>query len=210
MDTPESSRRGFLQSGGALLSAGWIAAHWPAIARSAEEARAQLSTPVSMTAPPFRRFEFLQPLEALDVEAIAEQIVPSGATPGAREAGAIHFIDHSLVTVFDWQAARFRAGLADFQHTFAQAHSGSAFGHAAPALQLDYLRGVDHTPFFALVRQLTLLGMFTLPEYGGNYRQQGWKLLGYVDVHVFSPPFGYYDARYTGFVPYPTTTERHS
>jgi hypothetical protein len=27
--------------------------------------------------------------------------------------------------------------------------------------------------------------------------------MGFVDEHAFTPPFGYYDARYTGFVPYP-------
>ena len=41
---------------------------------------------------------------------------------------------------------------------------------------------------------LTLLGMFTSPKYGGNFQGSGWKLMGFVDRHVFAPPFGYYDA----------------
>ena len=50
--------------------------------------------------------------------------------------------------------------------------------------------------------------MFSSPKYGGNYNEVGWKMLGFVDEHVFSPPFGYYDAQYTGFVPY--TAEKHT
>lgn len=205
MDTPEGSRRSFLLSGGATLTAGWLAANWPAVTAAADHVHQEMAMP---GAGEFRRFEFLTPTEVVDVEAIAEQIVPSGATPGAREAHAIHFIDHSLVTVFAWQAAHFRSGLADFQKAFQQAHPGPSFGHTDPTMQLQYLQTVDHTEFFGRMRDLTLIGMFTLPKYGGNYQQEGWKLLGFVDQHVFAPPFGYYDARYTGFVPY--SKEQHS
>ena len=34
--------------------------------------------------------------------------------------------------------------------------------------QIEYLTGVDQTPFFNTTRLLTLLGMFSLPTYGGN------------------------------------------
>jgi hypothetical protein len=27
-------------------------------------------------------------------------------------------------------------------------------------------------------------------------------MMGFVDQHAFTPPFGYYDAEYKGFVPY--------
>ena len=59
---------------------------------------------------------------------------------------------------------------------------------------------VDHTPFFDTTRLLTLLGMFSLPAYGGNRDGVGWKLIGFEDRHVFQPPFGYYDRDYPGFV----------
>ena len=72
---------------------------------------------------------------------------------------------------------------------------------------ITFLKTVDHTPFFEIERTLTLLGMFTSPKYGGNYQGSGWKLMGFEDRHIFAPPFGYYDAEYTGFVPY---TEKRS
>jgi hypothetical protein len=48
---------------------------------------------------------------------------------------------------------------------------------------------------------LTVIGMFTMPAYGGNRGGAGWKLLGFEDSHAFHPPFGYYDRDYPGFVP---------
>ncbi len=44
--------------------------------------------------------------------------------------------------------------------------------------------------------------MFSSPKYGGNLNGIGWKMIGFDDEHVFTPPFGHYDAQYTGFVPY--------
>jgi hypothetical protein len=131
--------------------------------------------------------------------------VPSGATPGAREAHAVYFIDRALSTFFSGQAQDFHAGLGEFQAKFAAtaASTGSAsFAKAAPDDQIAYLKTVDHTPFFDGVRTLTLLGMFSSPKYAGNYQGSGWKMMGFVDQHAFTPPFGYYDREYAGFVPY--------
>ena len=79
-----------------------------------------------------------------------------------------------------------------------------SFASAAPEAQIDYLRTVDRTAFFEAMRMLTLLGMFSSPKYGGNFQGIGWKMMGFEDQHVFTPPFGYYDREYTGFVPYAT------
>ena len=46
------------------------------------------------------------------------------------------------------------------------------------------------------VRYLTLAGMFSLPEHGGNRDQIGWRLLGFENRHAWQPPFGFYDADY--------------
>jgi hypothetical protein len=196
-DPDGNPRRAFLRSGAQILSAGWIAAHWPAIA--AAHGAADLS---GNDAP--RGFEFFNATEAADVEAIAAQIVPGGTTPGAREARAVYFIDQSLATYFASLAPDFRQGLAEFQSQVRAANPGAASfaGLAAPA-QTAFLQTVDHGRFFETTRMLTVLGMFTSPKYGGNFQGSGWKLLGFVDQHVFAPPFGYYDREYTGFVPGP-------
>ena len=59
--------------------------------------------------------------------------------------------------------------------------------------QIEFLKSVDRTPFFGIARMLTLVGMFALPKYGGNYGGAGWQLIGFEDQHVYAPPFGYYD-----------------
>ena len=46
---------------------------------------------------------------------------------------------------------------------------------------------------------MTLIGLFALPQYGGNRNGIGWRLIGFDDQHAFSPPFGYYDRDYPGF-----------
>jgi gluconate 2-dehydrogenase gamma chain len=190
------SRRSFLLSSSGLFTSMWVAAQWPAIAAAAQHADQVSDGPA--------HFEFFSAADGADVEAVGAQIVPSGSTGGAREAHAVYFIDRSLATYFSSMAPDYRLGLADFQTKFRALNSGVAtFAAAGNDKQIAFLKTVDRTPFFEITRMLTVLGMFSSPKYGGNYRGSGWKMLGFVDQHAFAPPFGYYDAEYKGFVPYP-------
>ncbi len=191
------SRRSFLTTGTGLFTGMWIAAQWPGIAAAAHHADEAASSPVPLG------FSFFSVADAADVEAVCAQIVPSGATPGAREAHAIYFMDRTLATYFAGTAAEYSKGLGEFQAQFRAAHPQVAsFAAADPAAQIEFLKTVDQTPFFETTRMLTILGMLTSPKYSGNYQGAGWKLMGFVDQHAFTPPFGYYDREYTGFVPY--------
>jgi hypothetical protein len=192
------SRRSFVRSSGGWITGAWLAAHWPAVAAAAHHAE-QIA--VDSTPP---HFEFFNETDGADVDAVCAQIVPSGATPGAREAHAVYFIDRSLATYFAAMAPDYRHGLSEFQAKFRAANPAlPSFAGADAAAQLAFLKTADQGPFFETTRMLTVLGMFSSPTYGGNYQGSGWKLMGFVDQHAFTPPFGYYDARYTGFVPYP-------
>jgi gluconate 2-dehydrogenase gamma chain len=191
-----NSRRSFLLSSGGWLSGAWIAAHLPGISAAAHHAE-QMPSEASGA-----HLQFFSAQEASDVQALCSQIVPSGATPGAREAHAVYFIDRSLATYFAAMAADYRKGLGEFQDHFLAANPGHAFGAAGPQIQMAFLKTADRTPFFETTRMLTVLGMFSSPKYGGNFQGAGWKLMGFVDQHAFAPPFGYYDAQYQGFVPY--------
>jgi hypothetical protein len=195
-DQDEISRRSFLLSSGGLFTSLWVASQWPAIAAAAHHAD---QAPVDLTP---AHFEFFSAADGADVEAISAQIVPSGATPGAREAHAVYFIDRSLATYFAPMAPDYAQGLVGFQQLFKSAHAGGAFAEAPADVQIAFLKTVDNTQFFETTRLLTVLGMFTSPRYGGNYQASGWKLMGFVDQHAFTPPFGHYDAQYKGFVPY--------
>jgi Gluconate 2-dehydrogenase subunit 3 len=196
-DQNHKSRRAFLQASGGWLSSAWIVAQWPAIAAAAHHAG---QMPAQADA---AHLQFLNAADAADVDAICAQIVPSGATPGAREARSLYFIDRSLATYFSKMAPGVNHGLAELQAKFRATHPALESFAAAPGeVQTAFLKTVERTPFFAMMRMLTVLGMFTSPKYGGNYQGSGWKLLGFVDQHAFAPPFGYYDAEYRGFVPY--------
>jgi gluconate 2-dehydrogenase gamma chain len=199
MEQPTRTRRQFLAGAGTGLGAAWISAHWPAIA--AAHAHAAASTATVPTAVPVSDvLEFLTPDEARQVDAITAQIVPTDDTPGAREAGALYFIDRSLHTWAAASAVPFRDGLRDFRARFASAHPSVEWAEADTETQIEFLSQEDSTPFFGTVRFLTLLGMFALPAYGGNRGGAGWRLIGFDDTHGFSPPFGYYDRGYAGFV----------
>lgn len=201
MELPAASRRKFLVAIGNLASTGWIAMNWPQIAYAAQH---DGHGGADKTAPP-TTLKTLTAAEAAEIEAIAAQIVPSGKTPGAKEAGVIFFIDNALGSFFGGQLPAFRQGLVEFQSRFAKAHGGRGFAAASPVVQTAWLHEVDRTPFFMAVRRLTVLGLIALPKYGGNKDYAGWNLLGVENNHSWAPPFGFYDIDYPGFEPYPGT-----
>ena len=194
MEDPTRSRRRFLTGVGGTLGAAWVAAQWPGIAAAHTHAAAAAGSSEAAT------LEFLTPDEARAVDAIAAQIIPTDDTPGAREAGALYFIDRSLRTWAAGAADPFRAGLSEFRAGFARGRGAAEFADADAPTQIAYLTQVESTPFFGLVRLLTLVGMFVLPSYGGNRDGIGWQLIGFDDTHGYAPPFGYYDRDYPGFV----------
>jgi gluconate 2-dehydrogenase gamma chain len=201
-DRDGASRRSFLLSSGSLLTTAWLGTQWAAISAAAHHADDMAAANVA-AAPAWTGFQFLSAAEAKDVDAIAAQIVPSGATPGAREAHAVYFIDRALLTFFAAWSTDYRKGLGEFQTKFHAADPvAQSFAAANSDTQIGFLKTVDRTPFFESTRILTILGMFSSPKYGGNYQGAGWTMMGFEDRHAFTPPFGYYDAKYSGFVPY--------
>lgn|SRR5262245_42665728 len=195
MDRVSVSRRSLLQAVAAAVAASAIPLRWPEIAEAVQHAHGNAAVGEDSG------FSFLTAAEAADVEAIAAQIVPTDDTPGAREAGAVRFIDRALATFWSQLASDYRAQLTAFQTTVRERHPGAGpFAALTADRQIEFLKQVDRTPFFNTTRVLTLLGMFTLPAYGGNRDGVGWKLLGFEDAHVFQPPFGHYDRDYPGFV----------
>jgi gluconate 2-dehydrogenase subunit 3-like protein len=194
MNVRNGTRRGFFCALGGLSTSAWLASTWLEIAAAAEHA-----AHVATTTP--AAFGFLTPEDAADVEAIAAQILPGGRTPGAREAHAVYFIDRALDTFFSDRALSFHTGLADFRGSFHRFHpAGASFAALSSGDQIAFLTSVQGSEFFGAMRLLTILGTLSSSRYGGNYEDAGWKLMGFEDQHVFSPPFGYYDRDYPGFV----------
>jgi gluconate 2-dehydrogenase gamma chain len=196
MNSDDLSRRSLLQAIAGTIGAAALPFGWAEIAQAAHESHA-----AAAQQPGEAKMSLLSAAEAVDIEAVAAQIIPTDDTPGAREAGVVYFIDRALATFLAQLAGDYRAELADFQATFRDRHPGSAsFASLTSVQQVEYLKTVDQTPFFDTTRLLTLLGMFSMPAYGGNRGGVGWKLIGFEDRHVFQPPFGDYDRGYPGFV----------
>lgn len=194
MNDNETSRRGFLLGSGGALGGALLALHWPALAAAAGHAHAAASGRIDHT------FRVLSPAQARDVAAIASQIVPSGDTPGAREAGVVYFIDHVHAGIYAPYAREFLTQLDHFRSEYARGRAdGPAFADLDAASQAACLATIEATPFFGRMRLLTVAGLLALPSYGGNENGIGWKLVGFVDQHAWQPPFGHYDAGYPGF-----------
>jgi gluconate 2-dehydrogenase gamma chain len=189
----EFQRRDFLLGSGRILGLGWLGLHWPAVAAAHQHAQRAVAAGSATLG-------FFSAEEAAVFDAVAAQIVPSGDTPGAREAGAVYFADHACTGFFSYAAADLRNGLAQLERDFAKTRPNDPrFASASDASQKKYLTSIEKTPFFGLLTTLTVLGLLADPAYGGNRDQAGWKLIGFDDTHVFQPPFGYYDRDYPGY-----------
>jgi hypothetical protein len=192
MDTkPELSRRRFLQSAGALSGAVYLRLASPAIVaitQSACTAREQGSA-----------FKVLGDTEAADFAAIAARIIPTTETPGATEAGVIHFIDNVFADDTGGQLAAARSGLAGFNAALAGAHpSAKHLGELDEVAQDAFLATQENSDLFAAVWQLTIFGFFAMSKYGGNKDHVAWDLLEFEGHHgAWTYPFGHYDAEYT-------------
>lgn len=184
----DPSRRSFLQASGSLAGGAWLALQFPGLAAAAEAAAQARDAGAA--------FRHLVVAEAAALEALAARIIPDGETPGAREAGVIHFIDQALGGFMAEAAGELRRGAGSLDELAAPA--GRPFADLEAAAQDAILRGIDTTPFFGLMQFLTVAGMFSLPSHGGNRGYAGWKLLGLEHRHGWAPPFGHYDAAVTG------------
>ena len=199
--TLDFSRRQFLGHGSALL-AGWVASV-PGVRAALAHAHRAATSPVPVA------FQFFSPDEAADIGAIVSQIWPPDDTPGADELGVTHFIDHVFATGADASFAD--VGFAIYDSPIGAEPSGGSyaalvrqglsqldattgrFATLATEQQRQALTAIETTPFFLLLRRMTVVGLFTDPAYGGNASKGGWKAIGFEDRFYWQPPFGSYD-----------------
>lgn len=187
MNNNKTTRRGFLKATGGALGGAWLAVQWPVVlaagasAADARDAASPLAT--------------LQALEARDLEAIAAQIIPSDAAPGAREAGVVYFMDTAFGGFMAGALPAMREGLADWNGKAASLDPAAArFAELAPRQQQALIEAEEDSPLFGMLQFLTIAGFLSMPGYGGNRDQIGWKLIGFDHRHAWQPPFGFYDA----------------
>jgi gluconate 2-dehydrogenase gamma chain len=153
---------------------------------------------------------FLNSHEARTLEAVAARIIPGDESGGgAREAGAVVYIDRLLAGFRKDLRRGYRVGLRELD-VLASQRSGAAFADLSDDAQDDLLRlllgpevpgrGPDgstepHAPgagpsvsddlrrLAAIIREHTIEGFFCDPAYGGNRRMVGWRLVGFPGAH---------------------------
>lgn len=185
MNFADHSRRQFVLTSLSGLGSAWFAARWPAILAAHQHSQA---------AEP-GKFQFFSPEQAANVEAIAAQIIPTTDTPGAREARVIYFIDRVLVTLDKESQPKYVQGLKELQSKVQELVPGAGeFSALTSDQQVQVLTAIEKTEFFEYVRYHTIVGFLADPQYGGNYKETGWKVIGFESDMHFDPPFGYYDA----------------
>jgi len=184
------SRRHFLKSTGTLTSAALLRIGAPslaAITQAACTARDQQAT-----------FAVLGTDEAADFAAIAARLIPTTETPGATEAGVIHFFDNAFAAEMSDMLSGAREGLAAFNAALADSHAGTQnFAALDPDEQDAFLASRESSDFFNLCWTMTIFGFFSMSKYGGNKEHLGWDLIDFEGNHgAWEYPFGHYDAEY--------------
>jgi gluconate 2-dehydrogenase gamma chain len=130
--------------------------------------------------------------QGAEIAAVCEQIIPSDDTPGAREAGAVYFIDFALSRYEPENQALYAEGLRQLAEA-AKKRGAERFSALSPADQTAALTELEKTEFFGTVRRHTILGFLGDPRHKGNRNEVGWKHIGFEVQPMYTPPFGYYD-----------------
>jgi len=184
------SRRQFLSSTSVLTGASLLrisAASLIVITEAACTAKQESST-----------FAVLNATDAADFAAIAARIIPTTDTPGANEAGVIHFIDRALGAELEDKLEILRAGLANLNSRVSAAEPDiRRFANLGPDAQDKLLTDIEGGNFFGNLWNLTMTGFFAMSSYGGNNSNIAWNLIGFEGNHgAWVYPFGHYDAEY--------------
>ncbi|WP_309646624.1 gluconate 2-dehydrogenase subunit 3 family protein, partial [Phenylobacterium sp.] len=186
------SRREFV-AGLTALGAVWLAACSSAADQSAKATDSTPAIPMDAPAPPQRLVHFT-PEQAAEIEAMTVRLIPSDDGPGAKEAGAVFFIDNSLAGLVKEQAPLFAAGLQTVAKSVTAKHGATAkFSTLTPAQQDAILTGIEKSEFFGALRFATIAGFLSLPKYGGNKDYVGWQYIGQQHAFEQKAPFGWYD-----------------
>ena len=133
--------------------------------------------------------QYFSPGEAALVDAITARLIPKdGASPGAREAGALIYIDRAIAGYFSSLQVLYREGLA-MVDIIAHRRHGKAFVALSEPRQDEVLKTVEQgllpdgsdrsAQFFAVIHEHTIEGTFGDPIHGGNRDFIGWKMIGF-------------------------------
>jgi len=154
--------------------------------------------PLTSCTTPIQPSGLVIPAEARTIlEAFVDRIVPADDNgPGALEAGAVFYINHSLANWNDHEMDNLIAGLYDLTRAGRRRYDQD-FALLSNANKDALLRDMEDgkidgfenaAPVFNRLHRLTLEGVFSDPYYGGNQNYIGWDLIGYPGAVMSSTP----------------------
>ncbi|MCU0647292.1 MAG: gluconate 2-dehydrogenase subunit 3 family protein [Gemmatimonadaceae bacterium] len=179
-------RRDFLRAAGGSAAALWLT-HWTAV-----EAAAQQAARLAASGTRAHTWDALTAEQAAAIDAFAARIIPTDDLPGAREAGAVYFIDKAVASF----AQELRAPVTSLAAALDRAAGpGRVFAALAPEAQDTILQRVekDSPDLFGAVRFAVICGTFANSGWGGNRDEAGWRILGFEHRPVWTKPYGWYD-----------------
>jgi gluconate 2-dehydrogenase gamma chain len=189
------TRRELLKGAGAVAATAAVSS---AVAPGALVPATEVAQAPAAAAGARAALEALTAQEADLLDLVVARLIPADATgPGAREAGAVRYIDRALGGALAASRDAYRVGLAAFDR-YCRMSRGKAFAELAPIDQDSVLIDVEtgaatgsgagfsgsSAQFFAMVLNHTRQGTFGDPYYGGNANFVGWDLLGYPGVRT--------------------------
>lgn len=145
---------------------------------------------------------FFTEKEALLVNAIIEQIIPTDDWLGARDAGVANFIDKQLVGPYARYQEKYRSGLVavelscmelyqrHFEELSVQGQTGFLKKMEAGKLTFKQKKvnsngqdnkiwdGVSDRELFNLIRNHTMQGFYGSPRHGGNRNYESYRMIG--------------------------------
>lgn len=185
MHNKQQSRRQFLKDSSAAVGLTLAGIHLPTLLPLGEAAAKARDNRAAM--------QVLTAREAADIEAITSLVIPSGQTPGAREAGVVYFIDLALGAQLASLLVPLRHQLAEI-NALAGSDSADGFSQLDEAARMTVMEKADSQGILGIFSELTMFGMFSMPTHGGNRDHVGWQMIGFDHRHAWMPPFGHYDA----------------
>jgi len=182
--TGEPSRRQFLELVGAL--------GLPSVALSADSGgQGKQKTPASLSAKSEPKLLVLTAHQTETLGALAEHIVPKDSDPGARDAGAVEYIERVLAGNQAFKLPLYAAGLEGVDQTSRLMFGGDfvrlPFQEQTSVLKAiesgegpaEIWKTVSSQEFFRLLWNHVLEGFYGPPEEGGNKDYASWKMIGF-------------------------------
>jgi len=133
---------------------------------------------------------FFTEVEAILVDAIADQVIPPDEWPGGKDSGATNFIDKQLVGPYKRYQETYRKGLAAIQESCSTLYQKrfeelswdeqTAFLEQMEAGQMKgtaWAEGFDNE-FFELIRDHIMQSYYGSPRHGGNKNNLSYRMIG--------------------------------